>query len=139
VHLQLIPETPAAWMNPALDAQQEAIRKVRRAVLGALEVERREKRIGASLEAAPVIHVTDAALRAALEGVDTAEVCIASAATVSDAPAPEGAFALSEVPGVAVVPTLAAGAKCARCWKHLSDVGSHPHAGVCARCDSALV
>jgi isoleucyl-tRNA synthetase len=138
VHLQLIPETPAGWLNPALDARWEAIRKARRVVLGALEVERREKRIGASLEAAPVIHVSDAGLRAALDGVDMAEVCITSAATVTDAPAPEGAFALAEVPGVAVVPTQAAGAKCARCWKHLPDVGSHGHAGVCARCDSAL-
>ena len=37
----------------------EAIRRARRVVTGALEVERREKRIGASLEAAPVVHVAD--------------------------------------------------------------------------------
>ena len=70
--------------------------------------------------------------------IDFADVCITSDLTLSDAPAPAGAFALDDVPGVAVVPTLAAGDKCARCWKILPDVGTHAHPGVCARCDAAL-
>ena len=45
---------------------------------------------------------------------------------------------LDDVPGVAVVPRLAEGEKCARCWKILPDVGIHAHPGVCARCDQAL-
>ncbi|MDP3458862.1 MAG: class I tRNA ligase family protein, partial [Hyphomonas sp.] len=57
VHLQLFPETPAAWRDAALAARWEMIFKVRRVVTGALEVERREKRIGASLEAAPEVIV----------------------------------------------------------------------------------
>ena len=112
---------------------------MRRVVTGALEVERREKRIGASLEAAPVVHVADAALRAALASVDFADVCITSDLHAHrPAPAPAGAFTLDDVPGVAVVPALADGEKCARCWKILPDVGTHAHAGVCARCDAAL-
>jgi isoleucyl-tRNA synthetase len=138
VHLEDFPETPIAWIDPALAAQWEYIRRVRRVVTGALEVERREKRIGASLEAAPVVHVADADTRAALAGVDFADICITSAVTVSDAPAPGGAFRLEDVHGVAVVARLAEGSKCARCWKVLPDVGSHGHDGVCARCDAAL-
>jgi isoleucyl-tRNA synthetase len=138
VHLRLFPETPAGWRDAGLAERWEGVRKVRRVVLGALEVERREKRIGASLEAAPVVHVADDALRAALAGVDLAEVCIVSGATVTAGPAPREAFALTEVPGVAVVAAAATGAKCARCWKVLPDVGTHRHAAVCARCDAAL-
>jgi isoleucyl-tRNA synthetase len=37
-----------------------------------------------------------------------------------------------------VVFEKAEGAKCQRCWKILPDVGSHPHALVCARCNAAL-
>jgi isoleucyl-tRNA synthetase len=33
---------------------------------------------------------------------------------------------------------LASGEKCERCWQILPDVGSHAHAGTCARCDAAL-
>ncbi|MEM7545683.1 MAG: isoleucine--tRNA ligase [Pseudomonadota bacterium] len=137
VHLQDIPATPN-WRDEALAAKWEAIRKVRRVVTGALEIERREKRIGASLEAAPVVHVEDDATRAHLETVDFADLCITSAITVTGDAAPEAAFAQDDTKGVAVVPALATGAKCARCWKVLPDVGTHKHKDVCGRCDEAL-
>ncbi len=138
VHLQLFPELPEGWLDPALAAKWEAVRRVRRVVLGALEVERRDKRIGASLEAAPAIHIDDAALRALCAGADMADICITSGATLPEAPAPDGAFRLDDAPGVAVAPLLAEGRKCARCWKVLPDVGRHAHPGTCARCDAAL-
>ena len=138
VHLVDFPDTPGAWADPALAAQWEYVRRARRVVTGALEVERREKRIGASLEAAPVVHVSDPAMAAALAAVDFAEVCIASAATVTEAAAPAGAFRLDDAPGVSVVAARAEGTKCARCWKVLPDVGAHRRPGVCARCDAAL-
>ena len=65
VHLRLFPELPAAWHDPALGARWERIRRIRRVVTGALEVERREKRIGSSLEAAPQVFVTGDDARAA--------------------------------------------------------------------------
>ncbi len=138
VHLQDFPTTPADWRDPALAAKWERIRKVRRVVTGALEIERRDKRLGASLEAAPVVHVAEAEIRAALAGVDFADVCITSAITVTDAPATAGAFALEDTPGIAVAPALADGEKCARCWRILPDVGTHAHPAVCERCEAAL-
>ena len=105
---------------------------------GALEIERAAKRIGASLEAAPTVSIADPELLTALDGVDFADVCITSGLSFSADPAPEGAFTLEEIGGVAVVPALAVGGKCARCWKILPDVGTHRHGEVCARCDEAL-
>ena len=87
-------------------------------------MERREKRIGSSLEAAPIIHVTDKALYETAKDEDWAEIAITSAATLKSSKAPDGAFRLDEVAGVAVVPELAAGKKCARSWKISPDVGS---------------
>jgi isoleucyl-tRNA synthetase len=138
VHLVDFPETPPEGLDAQLAAKWEQVRKARRVVTGALEIERRDKRIGASLEAAPTVHVADPGLRAALASVDFADLCITSDLTLTDAPSPADAFALDDVPGVAVVPALAEGAKCARCWKILPDVGTHAHPGVCARCDAAL-
>jgi isoleucyl-tRNA synthetase len=138
VHLVDFPETPAAWRDEGLAARWETVRRARRVVTGALEVERREKRIGASLEAAPVVHVADPGTRAVLAGVDFADICITSDLTLTEAEAPADAFRLEDVPGVAVVPAHAEGAKCARCWKVLPDVGSHRHGGVCGRCDAVL-
>ena len=82
------PRPRATGTTPRLAAKWEAIRRVRRVVTGALEIERRDKRIGASLEAAPVVHVADAALRAALASVDFADVCITSDLTLSADPGP---------------------------------------------------
>ena len=138
VHLQDIPETPASWRDDALAAKWAQVRAVRRVVTAALEVQRTAKVIGASLEAAPVVHVEEAAMFAAVRGAEFADLCITSAIAVTRDPAPAEAFRLPEVPGVGVVFELAEGDKCLRCWKILPDVGQHAHAHTCARCDAAL-
>ncbi|MXQ09335.1 isoleucine--tRNA ligase [Alphaproteobacteria bacterium GH1-50] len=138
VHLQDIPETPSDWRDEALAAKWAGVRQVRRAVTAALEVERREKTIGASLEAAPVVHVEDDAVRAALGTVSFEDICITSGVEITGDPAPAEAFRLPEVPGVGVVFERADGDKCQRCWKILPDVGRHAHDAVCGRCDAAL-
>ena len=126
VHLELFPEIPASYRDEALAEKWRKVRTVRRAVTGALEVERANKRIGSSLEAAPVVYVSDADLFAALVEIDLAEMCITSAATLVEGEGPAEAFRLDEVKGVAVVPKLAEGRKCARSWKISTAVGSDP-------------
>ena len=139
VHLEQFPAVPAEWRDDALEAKWEKIREVRSVVTGALEIERREKRIGASLEAAPVVHVADPELLKALEGEDFAEICITSAITVVAGEGPEGAFRLPEVARVSVEPKLAEGTKCARSWRITTDVGSDPdYPDVSARDAAAL-
>ena len=137
VHLRDMPAVPEDWRDDALAARWERIRRVRRVVTGALEEARRDKTIGASLEAAPTVHV-DAETAALLRGVPFDDLCIVSGVEVTDTPAPDGAFRLEDSPGVAAVFARAEGGKCLRCWKFLPDVGTHAHPGVCARCDDAL-
>jgi len=126
VHLELFPEVPAAWRDEALAEKWRSVRQVRRVVTGALELARADKKIGSSLEADPVVHISDPALLAALAGVDLAEAAITSGATVVAGEGPKDAFRLDDVPGVAVVFRPAQGRKCARSWKILSTVGADP-------------
>jgi isoleucyl-tRNA synthetase len=135
VHVRTFPEVPGEWRDDALAARWARIARIRRVVTGALEIERREKRIGSSLQAAPVLHVggDDAAL---LDGVDMAELCITSGLTVSTAPAPDGAFRIEDLPGVAVAPAMAEGRKCNRCWMVLEEVPDDD--GICRRCADAV-
>jgi isoleucyl-tRNA synthetase len=126
VHLRQFPETPPAWKLEAAAVEMERLRKVRAVVTGALEVERRERRIGASLEAAPRVFITDPVLLGPVKTVDFAELCITSAITVEAGEGPAGAFSLPEVPGVWVVPERAKGRKCARSWRILPEVGHDP-------------
>ncbi|HEX4556168.1 MAG TPA: isoleucine--tRNA ligase [Xanthobacteraceae bacterium] len=126
VHLELFPEVPAAWRDEALATKWRGVRQVRRVVTGALELARADKKIGSSLEADPLIHISDPALLAALDGVDIAEIAITSGATIATGEGPKDAFRLDDVAGVAVVFRPAQGRKCARSWKILSTVGSDP-------------
>jgi isoleucyl-tRNA synthetase len=139
VHLEQFPVIPADWSNEAVAEKWKGVRTVRRAVTGALEIERKEKRIGSSLEAAPVVHVADAELLKALEGLDFAEICITSDITVVSGEGPDEAFRLDDGTKVAVEPKLAEGTKCARSWKITKDVGSDPdYPDVSARDAQAL-
>jgi isoleucyl-tRNA synthetase len=134
VHLRQLPATPADWLDPERAARWRRLMAVREVVLGALEVERREKRIGASLEAAPVVHLADPADRAALEAeaqdagpggaaAFLADLSITSGARLEAGEGPKAAFRLEGRPGVAVIPAKADGRRCARCWKVLPEVG----------------
>ncbi|MCR9068650.1 MAG: isoleucine--tRNA ligase [Rhodobacteraceae bacterium] len=138
VHLQDFPETPSGWLNPDLAAKWATVRRARRVVTAALEVQRQDKVIGASLEAAPVVHIRDADMLAVLKSVDFDDIAITSQITLTGDPVPAEAFRLPEIEGVGVVFEKADGRKCQRCWKILPDVGEHAHPGVCGRCDAAL-
>ena len=126
IHLEQFPDVEQRWRNDALSAKWQKIRTVRRVVTGALEIERREKRIGSSLEAAPVVHITDEDLMVALDGQDFAEICITSGISLSEVNGPDDAFRLDDVVGVSVVPERARGRKCARSWRVTDDIGSDP-------------
>jgi isoleucyl-tRNA synthetase len=126
VHLTLFPDGLESLRDEKLAAKWQTIRDVRRVVTGALEVERAAKRIGSSLEASPIIYVSDRQVLATLFDIDLAEVCITSNYEVREDEAPADAFRLDNIPGVAVVVEKAVGIKCARSWKILQTVGSDP-------------
>ena len=138
VHLQDIPATPADWLDEPLAAKWAQVRQARRVVTAALEVQRTDKVIGASLEAAPVVHVRDEEMLEALKSVSFDDICITSDLILTGDPSPAEAFRLPEIAGVGVVFEKADGEKCQRCWKVLPDVGQHSHDGTCKRCDEAL-
>ncbi|SHI58821.1 isoleucine--tRNA ligase [Wenxinia saemankumensis] len=137
VHLTDFPDTPAEWRDAALAAKWSTIRRTRRAVTGALEIARRDKVIGASLEAAPIVHVPED-VAAVLRDVSFDDLCITSGIEVTTDPAPPEAHRIEGASDIGVVFARAEGQKCQRCWKILPDVGTHPHPGVCARCEAAL-
>ncbi len=138
VHLRLFPEAPEAWRDDALAIRWSKVRELRRVVTGALETERREKRIGASLQAAPTVYAAQDYIDA-VEGLDLAELCITSGISLVCGEPPADAFMLDGIAGVGVVPGLAEGAKCQRCWQVLPEVGSADgQGGICRRCADAV-
>ena len=144
VHLQDFPETPADWRNDALAAKWAYIRHVRKDVTAALELARNEKKIGSSLESAPVVFFAgDAPMLDQVDffdlgGESFADICITSDISITSGQ-PDGADQINgQLMARYVVFQKAHGEKCQRCWKILPDVGHHSHPGVCGRCDTAL-
>ena len=139
VHLGDFPPTPGMWQDAALAEKWSTIRAARRVVTAALEIQRSEKVIGASLEAAPKVFVKDKKMKDILTSVPFEDICITSSISVEVAEAPSDAFMLEGADqSIAVVFAKADGDKCQRCWKILPDVGAHTHAQTCARCNDAL-
>ncbi|MBU2605616.1 MAG: isoleucine--tRNA ligase [Alphaproteobacteria bacterium] len=127
VHLLQFPDTPSGWQDAELAARWEKIFTVRRVVTGALEVERREKRIGASLESSPRVLIADEALIKAFKGEDAGDLFITSGAELVHSSAGEGGgFTLDDTPGVIVYPVKADGVKCRRSWKYFDPATANP-------------
>ena len=127
VHLLQFPDTPSGWQDAELAARWEKIFTVRRVVTGALEVERREKRIGASLESSPRVLIADEALIKAFKGEDPGDLFITSGAELVHSSAGEGGgFTLDDTPGVIVYPVKADGVKCRRSWKYFDPATANP-------------
>lgn len=138
VHLRAFPTIPEEWRDADLAAKWVILRRLRRVVTGALEVERANKRIGSSLQGHPII-AADQQYIVAADGLDLAELFITSSAEFADGPLPGPRFRLADVPGVEVRVEPATGDKCERCWKVLEEVGDHPvHATLCNRCADAV-
>ncbi|HIJ38832.1 MAG TPA: class I tRNA ligase family protein, partial [Rhodospirillaceae bacterium] len=133
IHLEPFPEIPGSWTDTALNERWTTIRDLRRVITGALEVERAAKRIGSSLQAAPLLYLSQRQA-AQLDGLDLAEIAITSGIFLRLEAPPATAFTLADVPDAGVVFSHAEGKKCERCWKILEDVGTHGHDGLCRRC-----
>jgi isoleucyl-tRNA synthetase len=103
--------------------------------MSALETARNDGKIGASLQATPMVYIS-ADMQAAFAGQDAASLFITSSATLSSDVAPEDAFRLDAVDDVAVVVAVADGEKCARCWKITPEVTAN--VDICVRCHDVV-
>ncbi len=137
VHLQQFPQVPDAWRDDRLAAEWERLRAIRGVVTGAVEIERAEKRIGASLQAEAELFVESAEDFEWLKDYDFPldTLAIISGLTVTQAAAPAGSFILPDVKGIAAVIRPARGDKCERCWRVLPEVGRNAGGEpLCERC-----
>jgi isoleucyl-tRNA synthetase len=127
VHLETSPTLPSTWYAPALAETWAAVRRLRGEVTAGLEEARRSNAIGSSLQAHVGMALGDADL-ALLDAQSWADIAIVSGVSLSAATG-----------GTAISITRAAGAKCARCWRVLEEVGTvAAHPALCLRCADAV-
>jgi len=126
---RVIPATPAEWQNVEEAKRWVSLKAIREAVNGALEIARREKRIGSSLDADVLVLIGSPTISADLReeqgrSEQLAELCITSLAEWKlDLSERDGVFVEGDV---GVIVRQADHPKCARSWRRVPDVGSDP-------------
>jgi isoleucyl-tRNA synthetase len=143
VHLTLLPEPNAVFANEALGVEFDELLRVRAEAAKALELARKEKRIGSSTESRLELAVP-AGDRDLLDAwmanhqAELEELFLVSEIRLLDAP-PDGAWLSEEIPGLAVRVVTADGRKCGRCWLWRTDVGKDTaHPEICGRCAGVI-
>jgi len=127
VHLEHFPEEKAP--DQGILSRFEALQNLRADVAQALEKAQRDGVIAKPLEATVSVTTEDAEILAASEGSGLSE--IEEFLILSNLSIAKGAK------GVTVGRTEAP--KCERCWRHRSEVGTHPeHPTLCGRCVEAV-
>ncbi|MDP2193188.1 MAG: isoleucine--tRNA ligase [Alphaproteobacteria bacterium] len=139
IHEQDFLDIPQDWLNEQLGQEWKKIRHYRKAITGALEVERNAKTIGSSLQAHVVIYATPE-IADLLHNLDLSELSIASQASLVIATPPAEALTVNNIEGIGVVVDQAKGSKCERCWKITPEVGQHQRemSHICHRCERVV-
>ncbi len=138
IHLETLGELPNDWHNEELFKKWERILDIRSVITGALELERKEKNIGSSLEAAPTLYLANDEQKMFAD-ISWEEISITSKIEVSDIQSKDdNSFALENINNVAVMFKHASGDKCPRCWQITPKAGDENHPDLCPRCLSAM-
>jgi isoleucyl-tRNA synthetase len=136
VHLAMFPEADPKWADPELSTRWERLQTVRLDVQSALEIERRKKTIGASLEAKVIIGALPGIFDL-LYGLDLTAFFIVSEVEVKQVESiPAEGHTLCD-PSIELYVDVekATGQKCERCWNYRAAVGTYPdHPTLCDRC-----
>ena len=140
-----------SWTAPELAEIWRSLRTLREEVNQVLELARKDKAIGSSLEAKVLLHIPDAELRQTLQALnpngltgnhidELRYLLITSQVELLDSPdrlATAKYASQSETWGIGVVD--ADGHKCDRCWNYSTYVGkSELHPLLCDRCEGAI-
>lgn len=131
VFLTDYPEADPAWKDEVLTARWDRLWEIRGVVTKALETDRREGRIGQSLEARVTLSVSghDAEILASIGERALCEMFIVSQVEV-----------VSGSGELAAGVNKARGSKCGRCWNYAETVGSFAdHAELCGRCRDVVI
>jgi isoleucyl-tRNA synthetase len=135
VHLTAFPKADPRWRDAELEKRWEQLLEVRVAVQAELEKKRREKLIGASLEAKVVVSANPEKF----EFLQRYERDLPGIFIVSQVELKKVTH-LPHHPDFAVEVLKADGKKCVRCWNYLPSVGeSAAHPELCDRCLEAIV
>jgi isoleucyl-tRNA synthetase len=142
IFLGKMPDRPSISIDKSFQDEWEVLWKIRAEVTKALELARKEKRIGLALDAKVLISPSEDMRDFLKKHVPLLRtITIVSQLDLDEEPdSGDGTVWISdEIEGLAIKVIQAAGKKCARCWTWSEDVGKGPSwPDVCSRCAGVL-
>ncbi|MBN1613117.1 MAG: isoleucine--tRNA ligase [Deltaproteobacteria bacterium] len=140
VHLTQFPEVESRYMKPELAERWKTMISVRAEISKAIEIARKNKMIGHSLDAAVDVAAPER-LRSILTAhrEDMRALLIVSQINFVDETDVKDPYRSDEIEGLAIGVSKAAGRKCSRCWIYSESVGTFDdHPEICERCRTNL-
>jgi isoleucyl-tRNA synthetase len=138
IHEQEYYKLDEAYNNDAIAQKLETLVEIKKDILKALEIKRKDKEIGTSIEAAVSLYVADEKVKAQLTSSpeEIRRFFQVSKVTVLDKKEP----GLTDYDKSSVKVEKASGEKCARCWNYFDNLGSNPeYPDLCDRCAHAVI
>ena len=140
IHADLFIPLKDEYKDSQLADRWDNIIKVRREVTKALEIARRDKMIGHSLDASVTLGLPDKLIDKLNPYKDQLRsLFIVSSVRIMPAKKVQGALESEEIKGLRVKVAPSDDSKCERCWVHDPTVGhDHQYTTICSRCLDAL-
>jgi isoleucyl-tRNA synthetase len=136
IHLARFPEVNAEYLDEMLAQQWKTLLAVRGEISKALEIARKNKVVGHSLDARIELSAPEK-LEALIDShrEDLKALSIVSRFAVVPRKDMKDPYESSEIEGLTISVTRATGSKCQRCWVYDETVGQDPeHSEICSRC-----
>ena len=140
VHMDLFIPVKEEYKDAALAERWDLIMGVRREATKALEIARREKRIGHSLDATLTLGLSESLNAQLAPYRDQLKfLFIVSSVNIVSFQELEGVEESSDVSGLKVKVESSRDPKCERCWIHDPTIGDdNEHPTICHRCVTAI-
>lgn len=136
VHAELFLAVKEQFKDSALMKRWNLLINIRREITKALELARKDKTIGHSLDAEVLIVLPDD-MKEELKDYneELRSICIVSSLTVVSNDAFDGGYESLDYPGLIIKALPASFPKCERCWMHDSTIGQDKeYPSLCKRC-----
>ena len=121
VHIQTFIAAEKEWFNSDIFEKINKVKEVRRSVTKAIEISRKDKKLGSSLQASIDLYDLDSILSMKDE-TPWEEIAITTDFKIHNKKIPDEAFISDDLKNIGVVVNIANGEKCERCWKISSSL-----------------
>jgi isoleucyl-tRNA synthetase len=139
VHTSQFIPVKEEYRDKALNERWEKIIRLRKEVTKALEIARKDKLIGHSLDATVTLDLPDEYKDFLVPYMNDLSAIFIVSSVKTGNPDGEGCYTSDDIQGLKVKVEPSSDIKCERCWVHDPTVGKYPdHPSICERCYDAL-